>query len=132
MYENLEKYSDEYEIPKHIAYNIAYLETSYRGPFDWDYNFDRTSVVGALGPMQIMPNTANDVYKTKISTNQLKMDVEFNIKTSMILLSQLYKRYGDWGLVCGYYNTGRPMINDYAKFCISNRDYYKNWKLSQM
>jgi hypothetical protein len=35
MYENLEKYSKEYDIPKYIIYNIAFLETRYEGPFDW-------------------------------------------------------------------------------------------------
>jgi hypothetical protein len=30
MYNCLEKYSEEYEIPKYIFYNIAYLETTYQ------------------------------------------------------------------------------------------------------
>jgi hypothetical protein len=28
---------DVYGIPKHIAFNVAYLETKYKGPFDWKY-----------------------------------------------------------------------------------------------
>jgi hypothetical protein len=55
MYELLEKYSEEYDIPKHIAYNVAFLETRYQGPFHWNYVPARTSPVGAVGPMQIMP-----------------------------------------------------------------------------
>ena len=38
MYESIEHWSDSFNIPKHIAYNVAYLETRYRGPFDFDYN----------------------------------------------------------------------------------------------
>ena len=37
MYESIEHWSDSFEIPKHIAYNIAYKETRYRGPFDFNY-----------------------------------------------------------------------------------------------
>lgn len=127
MYDNLEKYSELYDIPKYIFYNIAFLETRYRGPFDWKYRHDRTSSVGALGPMQIMPSTANFVHKEKIPLDKLKNDVEFNIETSAILLKRLYSKYHDWGVVCGYYNTGRPLINDYAIFCSTNKNYKKNW-----
>lgn len=127
MYENLEKYSCEYDIPKYIFYNIAYLETTYRGPFHWNYKPNLTSSAGAVGPMQIMPATANFVHRKTISIKKLKNDVVFNIETSAKLLKHLYKLYGDWSLVCGYYNTGRPIVNQYAKFCISNEDYQKNW-----
>jgi soluble lytic murein transglycosylase-like protein len=127
MYENLEKYSDEYEIPKHIIYNIAYLETRYGGPFDWKYNPAKTSCVGAVGPMQVMPSTANLIRKEDVSVNKLKTNVEFNIETSVKLLKRLYQKYGNWEIVCGCYNTGRPIVNGYAKFCNSNKNYQKNW-----
>ena len=58
MYELIEKYSEEYKVPKHIAYNVAFLETRYQGPFHWNYIPSKTSPVGAVGPMQIMPSTA--------------------------------------------------------------------------
>lgn len=128
MYENLEKYSDEYDIPKHIIYNIAFLETTYKGPFDWSYNPARTSPVGAVGPMQIMPATANGICDRKVSVNKLKTDIQFNIETSVKLLRKLYKKYGDWEVVCGCYNTGKPIINEYARFCEKNKDYQKNWR----
>lgn len=127
MYDNLESYSKKYGVPKHIVYNIAYLETKYKGPYDWDYKHNLTSSVGALGPMQIMPKTANYIRKDNVPKNKLLNDIEFNIETSLILLKTLYKQYKNWGLVCGYYNTGRPIINGYADFCIKNIDYKKNW-----
>jgi len=127
MYDNLEKYSEMYEIPKYIFYNIAFLETTYRGPFDWSYNPSRTSCVGALGPMQVMPSTAKLIHKKPISNETLKNDIEFNIRTSAILLNKLYKKYKDWSIVCGCYNTGKPIVNGYARFCTSNKDYQKNW-----
>jgi hypothetical protein len=129
MYDNLEKYSEEYKIPKHIIYNIAFLETRYRGPFDWKYRPDKTSSAGALGPMQIMPSTANLICKEKVSLIKIKTDIDFNIETSAKLLKRLYDKYGDWKVVCGCYNTGKPIINGYAIFCVSNKDYRSNWIL---
>ena len=32
------------------------------------------------------------------------------------------------GGTCGYYNTGYPKINNYALFCVSNKNYTKNWE----
>lgn len=127
MYDNIEKYSIKYKVPKYVAYNIAYLETRYQGPFDWKYKPNLTSSVGALGPMQVMPTTANDIHHKVISKIKLKNDINFNVETSMKLLQKLYEKYEDWGLVCGYYNTGHLQINEYAKFCITNKDYKNNW-----
>lgn len=127
MYELIEKYSKEYDIPRHIIYNIAYLETRYQGPFHWNYRPHQTSFAGAVGPMQIMPSTANMIKEKKISVKNLKNNIELNIEISAKLLHKLYKKYGNWGIVCGCYNTGRPLINDYARFCVENKDYRKNW-----
>ncbi len=127
MYENLEKYSNEYDIPKHVFYNIAYLETRYRGPFDWNYNPYLVSSAGALGPMQIMPSTADLICKENTSNKKLKTDIELNISISAKLLRKLYDKYGDWEIVCGCYNTGKPIINEYAHFCATNKNYQKNW-----
>jgi soluble lytic murein transglycosylase-like protein len=127
MYETIEKYSDEYDIPKHIVYNIAYKETRYKGPFDWNYNPNRTSSGGAQGPMQVMPATAKGINKKYISPEDLRNDIDLNISTSMKLLRKLYDKYDNWSLVCGYYNTGKPIINEYARFCSSNKNYTKNW-----
>jgi len=115
MYESIERYSEKYRIPKRFAYGIAYKETGYGGPFDWDYDHRRTSPVGALGPMQIMPGTAKMMWKgEKISGNKLKNDIDFNVQTSMKLLRHLYDKYKDWKIVFGCYNTGHPLVNQYA------------------
>lgn len=127
MYETIEKYSEEYDIPKHIAYNIAYKETRYKGPFHWNYNPSQTSHAGAEGPMQVMPATAKGINKKYISPKDLRNDIDLNISTSMKLLRKLYDKYGNWSLVCGYYNTGRPIINEYASYCANNKNYTKNW-----
>jgi len=111
----IEKYAQEYCIPLAYAYGIAYVETRYEGPFQWNYNPAKTSLAGAVGPMQIMPTTAAMMWpNTNINVQRLRTDIEFNVKTSMKLLRHLYNQYGDWQTVFGYYNTGKPLINDYA------------------
>jgi len=127
MFECLEKFSEMYNIPKSIFFNIAYLESRYRGPSDEKYKPNLTSRCGALGPMQIMPSTANYICKEKVSKQKLKNDIELNVEISAKVLRHLHDKYNDWALVCGYYNTGRPKVNKYAKFCVENEDYQKNW-----
>lgn len=127
MYESIEKYSNKYDIPKYIAYNVAYLETRYRGPFDFKYNGSLTSSAGAKGPMQILPSTANYITGKPIRQNELLHNVELNVEISMRLLKKLHRTYNDWSLVCGYYNTGYPKVNEYALYCVTNKDYTKKW-----
>jgi len=114
MFYFIEKYSAEYNIPKKYAYGVAWKETRYSGPFDWDYNPSQESFAGAVGPMQVMPATAGFMWKKKIDKKLLKNDIELNVKTSMKLLRHLHDTYKDWKLVFGAYNTGRPMINQYS------------------
>ena len=45
----------------------------------------------------------------------------------MKLLRRLHDKYGDWEIVCGCYNTGKPLVNDYARFCVNTFDYQDNW-----
>ena len=127
MYYLIEKYSDEYSIPKWIAFNIAYKETRYLGPFHWDYNPNQISSAGALGPMQVMMETSKNINGESVTRQKLKTDLEYNISTSMKLLRHLHDKWGDWEVVCGCYNTGKPIINEYARYCAGNKDYRKRW-----
>jgi soluble lytic murein transglycosylase-like protein len=77
--------------------------------------------------MQVMVRTAVGINKRKITKENLRTNLKLNIETSMKLLRKLYNKYGRWDLVCGCYNTGRPIINEYALFCVNNKDYQKNW-----
>jgi|LauGreDrversion4_2_1035121.scaffolds.fasta_scaffold746926_2 soluble lytic murein transglycosylase-like protein len=127
MYEAIEKYSEEYDIPKYVAYNVAYRETRYRGPFDWNYNPKQTSCVGALGPMQIMPRTSYSINKVVYSNEKIKSDIELNVRTSMKLLRKLHNKYNNWSMVCGHYNTGRSIVNEYGRYCGTNFNYKSKW-----
>jgi soluble lytic murein transglycosylase-like protein len=115
MFNSIDKYSVMYEIPLKYALGIAYAETRYSGPFHWEYNPEQTSSAGALGPMQIMPSTANSIWNKNIPKSRLISDIDLNVETSMKLLRKLYDKYKDWKIVFGCYNTGRPCVNDYAE-----------------
>ena len=114
MYYYLEKYSEMYGIPKKYAYGVAWKETRYQGPFHWTYSPHQESFAGAVGPMQIMPATATYVSKRWIDKKTLKNNIELNVETSMKILKHLYLVYKDWKIAFGAYNTGKPMINQYA------------------
>lgn len=114
MYFHIERYADSFNIPKRYAYGIASAETGYRGPFHWNYNPGQASGAGAVGPMQIMLETARRNNKDNVSREKLRTDIEYNVMTSMKVLRKLYNKYGDWKTVFGCYNTGRPIINGYA------------------
>lgn len=115
LYDHLKTYSKRYGVPFHIALGVAKKETSYGGPFDWHYNPELTSVAAAYGAMQVQVPTAGDVWGRKVTKKELLTDLELNVHTSMKLLAKLHKRYGSWEVALGCYNTGRPIVNGYAR-----------------
>jgi soluble lytic murein transglycosylase-like protein len=127
MFETLESYSDSFDIPKYIAYNVAYLETGYRGPFHFDYNPYQTSYMGAQGPMQIITHWAHPYAGHHLTDRELKTNIDLNVKISMKMLKSWYNIYHDWTLAAGAYNSGQPIRNDYALYVSSNRDYKSKW-----
>jgi soluble lytic murein transglycosylase-like protein len=115
MFYSIEKHATEYNIPKDYAYGVAYSETRYEGPFQWDYDHSKISSAGAQGPMQVMYATAKMLFPDKKFTEKdLRSDIDFNVECSMKLLRRLYDKYGDWKTVFGAYNTGKPLVNGYA------------------
>jgi soluble lytic murein transglycosylase-like protein len=115
MFSTIEKYAKKYNIPLRYALGIAYAETRYEGPFHWNYNPEQKSSAGALGPMQIMPSTANMMWGRSIPREDLISNIDLNVETSMKLLRKLHDRYGNWKIVFGCYNTGTPCVNGYAE-----------------
>jgi soluble lytic murein transglycosylase-like protein len=127
MYSYIEKYSKEYKVPRHVAYNVAYRETGYRGPFHWSYTTKHVSSMGAVGPMQIIPVYAPPFAGKVVSSEELMNSVELNVRVSMKMLRHWYSLSRDWNLSCGGYNSGKLIVNEYASYCANNKDYKKNW-----
>ena len=114
MYRYIKAYADTFDIPLRYAFGIASAETGYQGPFHRKYNPSQGSSAGALGPMQIMLETARRNNHDNVSRDQLRNDIKYNVKTSMKVLRKLHNKYNDWKTVFGCYNTGRPCVNGYA------------------
>lgn len=100
-------------VPLAYAVNILKLETGYTNPMDFRYNPFQTSSAGAEGAYQIIPSTGSYVYGSKLSRERLRYDTKLNTWIGIKYLSTLASRYG-LQVGAGYYNTGYPMINDYA------------------
>jgi soluble lytic murein transglycosylase-like protein len=126
LYASIMTYAKQYNIPLHVAFNVARIETGYKGPFHDDYNHKQTSSAGALGPMQIMPQYASYYAGFKVKKPVLKDSIELNVKISMKMLREWYNRYNDWGKAAGAYNTGRPVMNSYARNVIK-KNYIDYW-----
>jgi soluble lytic murein transglycosylase-like protein len=119
-------YADSFNVPVNIAFNVAKLETGYRGPYHDNYNHKQVSKAGAVGAMQIMPKYASYFAGFKVDRTELKDSIELNVFVSMRALSMLYDRYENWSKVLGAYHTGKPVINWYAKkgTTMSYEDYW--------
>lgn len=125
LYFHIQKYAKKYNIPLEYAYGLAYQETRWCGPFHWKYNHSQTSPVGAVGPLQVMIATANGVWGRKVDIDSLKNNIELNVHTSMKLLRLLKDRHKDWKLVFGAYNSGKPIINQYALDIVDEKYEWK-------
>lgn len=113
MKKAIEYNSKQYHIPKHILYGVAYEESRYEGPHQTDYNH-AVENGGAYGPMQVTTPTARIVNDDKPTPQKLTYDLEYNVRTSAKILHLLYDLYGNWKKALGAYNTGKPIINNYA------------------
>lgn len=122
MYHFITKHAKKYNIPLDYAFGLAYQETRYQGIFHWKYNHKQISSTNALGPMQIIPSTADGIWKRKVDRDSLKNNIELNVETSMKFLRLLKDRYKEWPKVFGYYNTGQILVNQYA-LNIINKNY---------
>lgn len=127
MHDAIMCYADSFNVPVEFAFNIAALETGYRGPADSTYNPSQVSNKGAMGPMQIMYRYADYFAGHKVTKTMLRDSIEFNVRLSMKILSQHYKKYKNWKTVAGVYNTGRPIHNKYAIKAADFTYYTRKW-----
>lgn len=127
MYSSLICYADSFDIPLYLAFNIATIETGYRGPLDTTYNHAQVSKAGALGPMQIMHKYSHYYAGRKVTKQELKDSIELNVRLSMVILKNHYTKYGNWAKVAGAYNTGKPVVNSYAKKAVDSTYFQKKW-----
>lgn len=121
LYYYTKRYCSEYNVPETIAFNVAKLETGYDGPMDLQYNPEQISSGNALGAYQVLLGTGRDMYEGKrheLTRNILLKDLKLNTKLAIKYLRYLYDIYGNWTIACGFYNTGYPIINSYARAAV--------------
>jgi len=132
MHNLIETYAEKHNIPKYILFNVAYLETGYRGPFHVNYNPSQRSFAGAVGPMQIITKYSHSYAGRRVKESELRNNLRLNVDISCKMLEKLYKMYGRWDIALGYYNTGYPQVNDYARYAAFTKDYEKQWVKPKM
>lgn len=119
--EYLKIYAEKYNVPYKYAKRMAYLETSYRGVDQFGYNPAKTSSAGAEGVMQVMYSTAKGVLPHERFTREdLRKNVELNIKASMKYLRRLYEIDHNWERALQHYN-GASSINSYVRYVVAKK-----------
>lgn len=105
--EFVEKYSYEYGIPEYVVYSVMKVESGF--------DSGAVSSAGAVGLMQIMPETFNWLTSMRKENldSALLYDPETNIKYGTYYLSYLYVRYGSWNEVYAAYNAGQGQIDEW-------------------
>ena len=121
--EYVQKYSQEYNVDENLVYALIKAESNF--------NANAQSSKGAIGLMQLMETTAQDVCKRtdlNISNNELKdrlLEPEININIGTKYLSILIQKYGNVEIAITAYNAGIGTVDtwiekDIIKFDGSN------------
>jgi len=126
VYFYTKRYCKEFGVPQEVAFGVAKLETRYLGPDMFHYKPNQISTANAYGSYQILLSTAKYVVKIypevfpgitpgDITPDVLLNDVNLNSRIGIKYLNHLHIIYRSWIIACGFYNTGYPKINEYAR-----------------
>ncbi len=99
--EYIELYSSEYEIPPELLCAVILTESGF--------DHEAKSGAGAVGLMQLLPSTAEEVCeKMKLTYSEVLLtDPESSIKIGAYYLRYLYNNTGkNWDTACAAYNAG--------------------------
>ena len=99
-------YSQEYDIPEEIIFSVIKIESGFRASV--------TSYAGAMGLMQIMPDTfewlTGEFHLNENLTSAMLFDPEVNIRYGTYYLRYLKNKFGDWNTVLAAYNAGEGNV----------------------
>ncbi len=108
--EYVEKYAQENAVPPELVYGVIKTES--------DFKSDAVSDKGAVGLMQIMPDTYSWLC-SKTGDENVNPDLlyvpETNIKYGTYYLSTLYTQFGNWENALAAYNAGPSRVKLWIK-----------------
>ena len=88
---------EKYGVPKHIILAVIKTES--------EFDDDAESSAGAMGLMQLMPETFTDMTEIE-NVDGYITDPKYNIDAGVKYLAFLYDRSGNWETVYAAYNAG--------------------------
>ena len=96
--------SAEFEVP--VAMILAVIRT------ESDFRADALSRAGAMGLMQLMPDTFSWLCELLEEAHSAKeiVDPETNIRFGTYYLSYLYEKFGGWRVALAAYNAGEGRV----------------------
>ena len=125
--EYVQKYSQQYNVDENLVYALIKAESNF--------NANAQSSKGAIGLMQLMETTAQDVCKRmdlNISNNELKeklLEPEININIGTKYLSILIQQYGNVEIAITAYNAGIGTVDNWIEKDIIKADGSKVEKI---
>jgi soluble lytic murein transglycosylase len=105
--EYVEKYAKEYELETAIIFAIIKNESNF--------NKDISSSKGAIGLMQIMEQTGQEVANRLRMENVDLSNAQTNIQIGTKYFSELYKKYENTELALAAYNAGTGNVDKWIE-----------------
>ena len=118
--ECLQKYAQEYNVDENLIYALIKAESNF--------NSNAKSSKDAIGLMQLMESTAQDVCKKtdlQISSDELSeklLEPDININIGTKYLSILIQKYGNIEIAITAYNAGIGTVDNWIEKGIINSD----------
>lgn len=96
-------------IAEHILYAVIYIESSFVA--------DAKSEMGAVGLMQLLPDTAKWLCEREgvEYSDEMLTDPEFNIRYGAKFLKILYDRYENWDAAHAAYHAGFGRVDSWLE-----------------